>query len=612
MPKEDRAKAAEKKKKEEEKRVETETRENKNIFRRIFDRLPEGVKNFIRGIRDVMVTAVNRIAFGKEGNRKVQNYAASRYIKELKEKEELNSGEKGDSNKGAPNTSKENQEQEENEEQETGIVTGEIAEDETELEGIEKAAEQALGEQEKVVIPQVRFATLSDLKELDKSLGDTEPKHELKKGKGSNSHIFYYKDNGEELARISLCPSTENVPPEKVLRAGDQDQTKVVKLFVNGKSEFYSLAGATAYVNELINLEKAQEARLPEFGLYKGLQEKITDRDHSEIVEINGKYHLYLYATEDRSVAPYAAVSITNPKGVLKNGVECSYKITRPDEVGKEYSNIYPSGNVRFNDEKIGEEVERVRKAYEERTKEKEVPEASAEKQAEEKAVVQQTQSGQVPDTTEVTRIVAYNKAAYDKALTRALKTHQDLDIKLASTDFYVQVRNGKIVSNDQPEKTENPRWDDKDSFINTIKSKIENSYKGKDVADSFAYGDYQIDFERKENIATISFTAGGEIRTFILDSASKDVFKNEIASAISKGKEWMAEKVAGACEVKYEGEKDVADKSAIGNKDGSLDANLAEFQEAANEHNTKVESSVSTKTQGVPTEEYDTGTRNY
>lgn len=68
------------------------TPEKKSVFRRVFDRLPKGIQNFIRTVRDVAVSLTNRVIFGNKQSERLRRADVDEILRKEKLEAEMSEG----------------------------------------------------------------------------------------------------------------------------------------------------------------------------------------------------------------------------------------------------------------------------------------------------------------------------------------------------------------------------------------------------------------------------------------------------------------------------------------------------------------------------------------
>ena len=155
------------------KTVKTTPEKEKNIFQRAFDRLPEGLKNFIRTIRDVAVSITNRVIFGNKQAERLRKADVDEILrKEKEEREQLGSDDK--------DISKDTKEKD-------------TKEDKEEIEELLETEEWLAG-----------FAGVTDIKELSERLTEAGVPHRLVESEGQPNHIVCQNPTTEQIAQIGF------------------------------------------------------------------------------------------------------------------------------------------------------------------------------------------------------------------------------------------------------------------------------------------------------------------------------------------------------------------------------------------------------------------------
>lgn len=297
------------------KTVKTTPEKEKNIFQRAFDRLPEGLKNFIRTIRDVAVSITNRVIFGNKQAERLRKADVDEILrKEKEEREQL-----GSDDKDAPKDTKEK----------------DTKEDKEEIEELPETEEWLAG-----------FAGIEDLEKLSKDLWEKNIPHKLVDIEGETPYIEYEYNEDNGAIKIELIENASDIQEADIIRYAN-DNDAIVRL-VNG-DKTYIVSATAAYVALGKTLEKEQSFLEAKRELYVGLQEKlsgynptivIAEREEartlhtnyhsgSEVLELNQGNPLYItlhYENKDYAT-PYSNVSITNARDVIEKGEAPLYKI---------------------------------------------------------------------------------------------------------------------------------------------------------------------------------------------------------------------------------------------------------------------------------------------
>ncbi len=528
------------------KTVKVTPEKEKNIFQRAFDRLPEGLKNFIRTIRDVAVSITNRVIFGNRQAERLRKADVDEILrKEKEEREQLGSDDKD-------------------------VPKDKGKEDKEEIKKSPETQEWLAG-----------FAGITDIKELSERLTEAGVPHRLVESEGQPSHIVCQNPTTEQIAQIGFIKAQMDEQGRFVSeRTGEVIED--VAIWGEGNSgllEFSILNKdasqlETRYVSSAVAFEVLNEAyenskeesieaqeldndsivfanktsienlhqELSDAGVPHELKDADTDspyiscldKDGSELAQIklvsqetqlNKSDIIYAKEGNEEVVTVigggdtlYASISTVSEELVTtQQRQEFVKNLFSPKETEENIETATPDEST--VDTEKSEQRENSTESKEEKTSSSQHDNTYAQAEAEASA--------------QVNTIIVYNAEAYGKALDNAKKTGQNLDIKLADTSFVVSVREGKpdreVRFKPKNEKSEK-------QFNDVIRSKAQVFLEGKENSVAIAHGDLQIDMKRDANVAIVSVTKGDKTQEmFVSSNESPEQLNEQIQGAIKR-----------------------------------------------------------------------------